>query len=223
MQIKKYKLNLDRSYCVGCQICSLACPKNAIKVEKQLKVPGEKARTPKVDIELSKCNFCGVCDVTCPYGAIKVTLNGEHNLNLLDKESYPRLNREITVNSLRVKKIFEGILTINQEKCPQNCHDCLDVCPIKDVLVFGKDNKVHVNEQYCTYCGACKVACPVDEALILKRTRVHHEPIHSGTWNQTLARITSSVDEVKELKCTATKKRREMLFRRLKLGAKKNE
>ena len=79
------------------------------------------------------------------------------------------------------------------------CRDCVDVCPIKGTLYFS-NGKVQVNEATCTYCGACKVVCPVDEALTLKRTKVLHTPIHSGTWNKALERVTSPIDVVKELK-----------------------
>ena len=76
LQTKHYTLTLDRKRCVGCQICSLACPKTAITTQKQPKT-GETANKAKVDIDQAKCNFCGICDVTCPYGAIQVTLNGD--------------------------------------------------------------------------------------------------------------------------------------------------
>jgi 4Fe-4S ferredoxin len=75
----------------------------------------------------------------------------------------------------------------NQHKpreCPEGCTDCLDVCPIKGALLLGEDKKVYVNESLCTFCGACKNVCPVDEALCVKRTKVLHTPIHSGTWNK---------------------------------------
>ena len=86
LQVKNYKLTLDKKRCVGCQICTLACPKEAIKTEKQPKIQGEKAKKAKVDVDLAKCNFCGICDVTCPYGAIKVTLNGAHDLSFWQKK-----------------------------------------------------------------------------------------------------------------------------------------
>lgn len=287
LQVKNYKLTLDKNRCVGCQICSLACPKEAIKTQKQPKIQGEKAKKAKVDIDLTKCNFCGICDVTCPHGAIKVTLNGTHDLSILAKESYPQLVRDIKVDTrqcqkgcvecetacplslikiskigydgkpveniealsptqkkrvqvnldiqkdycptcrvcefkcspgtLKVKKAFEGIIAINQEKCPEGCTDCLDVCPITGALTLGEDKKVHVNELYCTYCGACKNVCPVDEALTVKRTKIHHTPIRSGTWNKALERLTSPHDAVKELKTQADENRRKVVSKRFVL------
>jgi len=293
LQVKNYKLTLDKNRCVGCQVCTLACPKEAIKTQKQPKIQGEKAKKAKVDIDLAKCNFCGICDVTCPYGAIKVTLNGAHDLSILAKDSYPQLVRDIAVDTskcdkecvecedvcplslikisrvgfdgtpvknlqalspnekkriqinldiqkeycptcrvceykcspgaLKVKKAFEGQISINQEKCPGGCTDCLDVCPITGALVLGEDKKVHVNELFCTYCGACKNVCPVNEALVVKRTKVLHTPIHSGTWNKALERITSPADAIKELKAQATASRHKVVEKRFVSEALKNE
>ena len=287
LQVKNYKLTLDKNRCVGCQVCTLACPKEAIKTQKQPKIQGEKAKKAKVDIDLAKCNFCGICDVTCPYGAIKVTLNGAHDLSILAKESYPQLVKDIKVDThqcqkecvecetacplslikitkigydgkpvenvqalsptmkkrvqvnldiqkeycptcrvcefkcspgaLKVKKAIEGTIAINQEKCPEGCTDCLDVCPITGTLMLGDDKKVHVNETFCTYCGACKNVCPAPEALTVKRTKVLHTPIHSGTWNKALERITSPMDAVKELKTQADENRRKLINKRFVL------
>jgi 4Fe-4S ferredoxin len=284
LHVKNYKLTLDKNRCVGCQICTLACPKEAIKTEKQPKTQGEKTKKAKVDIDLEKCTFCGICDVTCPYGAIKITLNGAHDLSILTKDSYPQLVRDIKVDTskcekecvecetvcplslikiskigfdgkpvenvealsptmkkrvqininidkehcptcrvcefkcspgtLKVKKAFEGTISINQEKCPDGCTDCLDVCPITGALVLGEDKKVHVNEMFCTYCGACKNVCPVDEALTVKRTKILHTPIRSGSWNKALERLTSPADAAKELRTVAGANRRNVVGKR---------
>lgn len=287
LQVKNYKLTLDKARCVGCQICSMACPKEAIKLEKQPKVQGQKTKKAKVDVDLAKCNFCGICDVACPYGAMKLTLNGEHALAVLEKESFPQLIRDIKVNTrqcpkecvecetacplglikltkvtydgkpvenlealspsqrrhvqvnlevqkdycptcricelkcgpgaIKVRKFVEGKIAINQAKCPEGCTDCVDVCPIKGTLTVGDDKKVHVNEAFCDYCGACKAVCPVDDALTLKRTKILHTPVHSGTWNKALARLTSPEASVQELKAVAAKKRRDAVARRFVL------
>jgi 4Fe-4S ferredoxin len=284
LQVKNYKLTVDKKRCVGCQICSLACPKDAITTQKQPKIEGQKAKKAKLDVDLAKCNFCGICDVTCPYGAIKVTLNNAHDLSILEKDSYPQLIRDIKVDThmcqkgclecetacplslikisrvgfdgkpvedmatlspsakervqvnldiqkdycptckvceykcspgaIKVTKALQGTIRINQEKCPEGCANCLDVCPIPGALSLGEDKKVHVNELFCTYCGACKNVCPVDEALEVKRTKVHHTPIHSGTWNKALERLTSPVVALKELKTQADENRRKAVSKR---------
>ena len=291
LHVKHYKLALDKARCVGCQICSLACPKDAIKLDKQPKVQGEKAKKARFDIDLAKCNFCGICDVSCPYGAIKVTLNDGHDLLLLQKESYPELMRDIKVDSkqcpkdcdecekvcplnlitvtrvgfdgkpvedasalspsqkkrvqvnlaikkeycptcrvcefkcapglIKVRKFIEGKIEIDPAECPEGCKDCLDVCPITGALYLSdEDKKVHVNELFCDYCGACKAVCPVNTALTLKRTKVIHTPVHSGTWNKALQRITSPIDAAKELKATSSQKAREQVSRRFSMEEK---
>jgi len=287
LHVKNYNLTLDKARCAGCQICTLACPKEAIKLEKQPKISGQKAKKAKVDIDLAKCNFCGICDVTCPYGALKLTLNGEHALSILEKESFPQLVRDIKVNTyhcpkecveceeacplglikltkstfdgkavenienispsqkkhlhidlaiqkeycptcricelkcspgvIKVKKIMEGKIFIDQTKCPEGCTDCLDVCPITGALTIGEDKKVHVNEAFCDYCGACKAVCPVDAALILARTKILHTPVRSGTWNKALERLTSPEASIQEHKASAAKKRRDLVARRFVL------
>ncbi len=284
LHVKDYKLVLDKTRCVGCQICSLACPKEAIKTIAQPKTAEGKAQRVKIDVDLTKCNFCGICDVTCPYGAVKVTQNGSHDLSILSKDSYPQLARDIKVDtrkcdkeciecttacplglikiskvgfdgqpvtdfaslspmgkkrvqvtvdirkdgcptckvcevkcksgSIQVKKAFEGKFAINQEKCQKGCHACLDVCPIKGALELGQDGKIYANEVFCTFCGACQNVCPAPEALTVKRTKINHPPIHSGTWNKTLERLTSPEAEIKELKAQAAKSRRKLVEKR---------
>lgn len=291
LHVQNFKLNLDKKRCVGCQICSLVCPKNAINTVKQPKDADQKTRRAAVDIELPKCNFCGICDVTCPYGAIRVTIGGKHILSVVEKGSFPQLIREIEVNpcnlpsgttgleeicplnlvhfatplsqeeisqsihpwseagrarakldidiekehcpccgacetklpdAIHVRKFFNGKITIYREKCPTGCRNCLDVCPITGTLyISNQEGKVRVNELYCTYCGACKIVCPVDQALELKRTHVSHTPVRSGTWNKTLERLASSIEMTKELKTKGSSRARESVIN--VLGSKESD
>ena len=283
LHVKNYKLALDKNLCVGCQICALACPKEAIKIEKHPKIQGEKIKKAKIDVDLTKCNFCGICDILCPYGAIKVTVNGEHILSVVEKESFPQLIRDIQVDAskcptdcveceetcplklikvtrltadgkvvekvtkrkrkglqvkidiekercpccricefkcpegiMHVRKFIHGKILIHPEKCPEGCTDCLDVCPITGALYLSdEDKKVHVNEMFCVYCGACKVVCPAEEALELKRTKISHTPIRSGTWNKALEKIASPIEMTKELKAKGSRKLMESVEKRL--------
>jgi len=294
MPLKNYTLTLDKQRCVGCQICTLACPKAAITTTKQPKTEGQAAKKPQIDIDQAKCNFCGVCDVLCPYGAVKVTLNGSHELSILAKESYPQLTRDIAVDTrkcdkectacetacplnliriskvgfdgkpvqdvsklsptgkrrvqvtvdiakdycptcraceykcgpgaITVKKAYEGKISIKQQKCPEGCHDCVDVCPITGTLTVGADGKVHVYDQTCTYCGACINVCPQPMALKLERTKILHSQVHSGAWNKTLERITSPDDAAKEFTAQAAQIRRKIVDKRFIIEEmKKNE
>jgi 4Fe-4S ferredoxin len=283
LHVKNYRLVLDKNICVGCQICTLACPKEAIKFEKLPKIQGEKTKKAKIDVDLAKCNFCGICDVLCPYGAMKVTVNGEHILSVIEKETFPQLIREIQVDTskcpvncvecedacpldlikitrvtadgkilekipkrkrkgiqvkidiakercpccricefkcpegiMHVRKFMHGKIAIHPEKCPEGCTDCLDVCPITGALYFSEeDKKVHVNELFCVYCGACKIVCPANEALELKRTKIIHTSVRSGAWNKALERLASPIEITKELKAKGSLKARESVEKRL--------
>jgi Fe-S-cluster-containing hydrogenase component 2 len=99
----------------------------------------------------------------------------------------------------------------------------LDVCPITGTLYFSEeDKKVHVDETFCVYCGACKIVCPVDGALELKRTKITHTPVHSGAWNKALERLTSPVEMAKELKATSSRKLKESVEKRFEWEAPHN-
>jgi len=285
LHVKNYKLTVDKKRCTGCQICSLGCPKEAIRLDKQPRTAGEKARKAKIDVDLTKCNFCGVCDVLCPYGAIRITLNDKHALPVIEKQSFPELVRDIQVDAtkwspdveyenvcpldlikaswctpdgkpieninslsdeerkelkitialqkeycpccticesrlpqgvINVRKFVHGKIIVNSEKCPENCRDCLDVCPIDGALYLSDDGrKVRVNEAFCVYCGACKVVCPVVEALELKRTGISHVPLRSGTWNKALERLASPVEVTKELRAKGSERARDSVEKRL--------
>ena len=166
LHVKNYRLTLDKNRCAGCQICTLACPKEAIKLEKQPKTLGKKAKKAKIDIDLPRCNFCGICDILCPYGAVKVEVNGKHVLSVVDKESFPQLIRDVQVHA---------------SKCPTDCVECENACPldlIKASLVTPDGRtvqhgdslveqekadakvKIDVQKEYCPCCRICEFKCP---------------------------------------------------------------
>ena len=117
---KNYRLTLDRELCVGCEICSLICPREAIKATKQPKEEGQKAKCPKVDVDETKCHYCGICATMCPYGAVQVVIDGKNVASVVEKESFPQLVREIAVDTA---------------KCPTDCIECEEACPQEIAIV----------------------------------------------------------------------------------------
>jgi NADH-quinone oxidoreductase subunit I len=75
-QLMRYENGLER--CIGCELCSAACPADCILVVSE-ENPPEKPVSPgeryaKVyEINMLRCIFCGYCQEACPTGAIVLT------------------------------------------------------------------------------------------------------------------------------------------------------
>jgi 4Fe-4S ferredoxin len=267
MYTTRYSLILEKNRCVGCEICQVVCPKEAIEIARPIKAEGEALKQPTITIDENKCHFCGICSAICPFGAVSLRVNGEEVVPVLEKETFPHLVRQIEVeetkcpidcdeceeacpfglikvtrdkaesrveveidtehcpccrlcevkcphDAITVRKIILGSLRISNERCPEGCHDCVDVCPVPDVLCVSDDGKVSADDFCCVYCGVCRVVCPVEEALQLNRSSIYHTPVHSGAWNKALEKLTSTKEMAKELRTKLVMKARESVKRR---------
>ena len=58
---------IDRDKCIGCGICSRACPADAISKTDYI-APGKKLASYQIDA--GKCVKCGACMATCKLKAI---------------------------------------------------------------------------------------------------------------------------------------------------------
>ena len=58
---------IDKDKCIGCGMCSRACPADAISKTDHV-APGKKK--PALAIDTQKCVKCGACIATCKFGAI---------------------------------------------------------------------------------------------------------------------------------------------------------
>ncbi|MCK4933334.1 4Fe-4S dicluster domain-containing protein [Candidatus Bathyarchaeota archaeon] len=146
---KTYRLTVDSSSCVGCELCSLVCPREAINVTKRSKIEGKKIEQPTIDIDETKCHYCGICVAICPYGAVQVAVDGENISSVVEKESFPQLIREISVNT---------------SKCPADCKECEEVCPLNLIKVESNSKTdqiiVDIEKERCPCCGLCDIKCP---------------------------------------------------------------
>ncbi|MDI6694135.1 MAG: NADH-quinone oxidoreductase subunit NuoI [Anaerolineales bacterium] len=86
--LKRYDNGLEK--CIGCSLCSAACPADAIFVESAENTdderysPGERyARV--YEINMLRCIFCGYCEDACPTEAI--VLGDNYELSFTDRRS----------------------------------------------------------------------------------------------------------------------------------------
>lgn len=86
--LKRYENGLEK--CIGCSLCSAACPADAIFVEaaensdEERYSPGERyARV--YEINMLRCIFCGFCEDACPTEAI--VLGDNYELSFYDRRS----------------------------------------------------------------------------------------------------------------------------------------
>lgn len=86
--LTRWEDGLER--CVGCELCAIVCPSQAIYVKPAANDPehpnsrGERYATD-FQINMLRCIFCGYCEEACPTGAI--ILGNEYELSGYTRES----------------------------------------------------------------------------------------------------------------------------------------
>ena len=238
---KSPTVTISEEKCHYCGMCEAVCPFGAlnIKVDGEHVVSVVDTESfpkiiRKIKVDGTKCGLeCLEIEEACPLNHIKVSVCNPDEKEVADKtsKSKKKLNVKVEIDeescpccrlcetkfpdgAIHVEKMFYGSLIVNSEKCPEGCHDCVNVCPIPGVLYLS-DGKVQVNDSHCVYCGACKIACPEEGALELNRTRIRHTEVRSGAWNKALEKLASTNAVIKEIENKNAEKLKKVIMKRL--------
>jgi 4Fe-4S ferredoxin len=170
-------VKIDISKCdSSCKIeCQNKCPTEAIEVSINTSDKHEEQRVTNINIDKQKCIYCKFCEITCPKTAITVL------------------------------KPVEGITSLKQKLCPEECKICFDICPSKAIII-NDEEKPEINQELCVFCGVCQLECP-ENAIKITRTRFLHSKVNSGAWIEASKILTSSKSSIKELASKSAKKR----------------
>jgi NADH-quinone oxidoreductase subunit I len=85
--LTKWEDGLER--CVGCELCAIVCPSQAIAVKPAENKPGDvhshgERYASDFQINMIRCIYCGYCEEACPTGAI--VLGNDYELSRYTRE-----------------------------------------------------------------------------------------------------------------------------------------
>ena len=177
--IEERILVYDTERCVGCLLCEIPCPVDAIKLGATGSVARELVESPNLVVDMSLCTFCGICSETCPFNVYEFTIDDKE---IRGRDDYLTYDRNFSLDQSKVQlkgKELKELLDACAAKCPtdalqvkknkleyvekecifcQGCVDCGEGIEINVERTIEGD--ISVDNETCQGCGACRDICP---------------------------------------------------------------
>jgi len=85
-------MGLDKSKCISCNMCAMACPNGVIKLTSE-KDENNKKMLKSYQMDVGRCLFCGLCVEACPTKALTVTQEYENAVYEPDELKWDMIKR----------------------------------------------------------------------------------------------------------------------------------
>lgn len=144
MITRHYVMTWDLGRCVGCQMGTLVCPKEAITHTGGAIEDGRVAEKLLVDVDPARCVMCGMCEVVCPTGAITLTIDGTRENPVLTTGAFPELIHSTTFDRERFDWSRKDFV--------------VDNCPTGVIRYDEEQDTLVVDLEHCVHCRQCEIA-----------------------------------------------------------------
>jgi 4Fe-4S ferredoxin len=172
------KLTYDIEKCIGCSLCKIVCPVDAIEIGPVPEIAQGlmDESNPKIMIDHDKCCYCMLCAVVCPNDAFHEHIVPEGEIDL---DEYPHLSRFYEIDEDKCiedesNEICQLCLDARERNHIKDYHKIQKECPTQCFEINSPlSGEVILKEHMLwkcdpTGCKACVNICPVESFFIPK-------------------------------------------------------
>ncbi|MBW1918322.1 MAG: 4Fe-4S binding protein [Deltaproteobacteria bacterium] len=169
MYVDQVTLELDKQLCLKCDICSLVCPREAVRI-----IPGEEDLDITIDPRL--CVLCEICSHFCPVAAISLSYNHRPKTMFADQQGLapflPKINIDTGKCPLPCPINPESdwrwcrrelkLVPNTETDCPKHCQVCIETCQRQAIIWDQEGESVVPQPEFCLRCTQCLQSCEYD-------------------------------------------------------------